>query len=112
MAASLSPPRLLPSGDRAIAVEFAKIIDDAANQRVLTLDRALATAKVEGVTETVPTYRSLLVHYDPVRSDFETLGEKLKTLAQVPAQASGKSRRWRVPVAYGGENGIDLEDVA
>jgi hypothetical protein len=36
MAASLPPPRLLPSGDRAIAVEFAKTIDDAANQRVLT----------------------------------------------------------------------------
>jgi 5-oxoprolinase (ATP-hydrolysing) subunit B len=112
MAAPLSPPRLLPSGDRAIAVEFAKTIDDAANERVLTLDRALNAAKVEGVTETVPTYRSLLVHYDPVQIDFDTLGEKLKTLAEVPAQASGKPRRWRVPVAYGGENGIDLEEVA
>src|ERR1700751_2828841 len=107
MAASLPPPRLLPSGDRAIAVEFAKNIDDAANQRVLTLDRALAAARIEGVTETVPTYRSLLVHYDPVRIGFDALGETLLTLAQVPAQASGKSRRWRVPVAYGGENGID-----
>ena len=88
MAASLSPPRLLPSGDRAIAVEFAKTIDDAANQRVLTLDRALAAARVEGVTETVPTYRSLLVHYDPVQIDFDALGEKLMTLAQVPPQAA------------------------
>src|SRR6201987_5398652 len=112
MAASLSPPRLLPSGDRAIAVEFAKTIDDAANQRVLTLDRALTAAKIEGVTESVPTYRSLLVHYDPAQIDFDTLGEKLKTLAQVPPQASATARRWRVPVAYGGENGIDLEDVA
>src|ERR1700759_1453026 len=112
MAASLSPPRLLPSGDRAIAVEFAKTIDDAANQRVLTLDRALAAAKGQGVTETVPTYRSLLVHYDPVQIDCDALGGKLLTLAQVPPQASAKPRRWRVPVAYGGENGIDLEDVA
>ena len=112
MDASLSPPRLLPSGDRAIAVEFAKTIDDAANQRVLTLDRALNAAKVEGVTETVPTYRSLLVHYDPVRIDFDALGAKLLALAQAPPQASGKARRWRVPVAYGGENGIDLEEVA
>ncbi len=108
MATSLSPPRLLPSGDRAIAVEFAKTIDDAANQRVLTLDRALNAANVEGVTETVPTYRSLLVHYDPVQIDFDALGEKLLTLAQAPAQASAKARRWRVPVAYGGENGVDL----
>src|SRR6478735_3374236 len=112
MAAPLPPPRLLPSGDRAIAVEFAKNIDDAANQRVLTLDRALAAAKVAGVTETVPTYRSLLVHYDPVQIDFDTLGEKLLALAEKAAPAAAKSRRWRVPVAYGGENGIDLEDVA
>jgi KipI family sensor histidine kinase inhibitor len=112
MAAPPPPPRLLPSGDRAIAVEFAKTIDDATNQRVLTLDRALTAAKVEGVTEAVPTYRSLLVHYDPVQIGFDTLGEKLLALAKTPAQQSTKSRRWRVPVAYGGENGIDLDDVA
>jgi KipI family sensor histidine kinase inhibitor len=112
MAVPLSPPRLLPSGDSAIAVEFARNIDDDASQRVLALDKALAAAAVEGVTETVPTYRSLLVHYDPVRIDFETLGGKLVALARQPVPPAGKARRWRVPVAYGGENGIDLDDVA
>ncbi|MGH6738009.1 MAG: carboxyltransferase domain-containing protein, partial [Bradyrhizobium sp.] len=112
MAVPLSPPRLLQSGDSAIAVEFARNIDDAASQRVLALDKALAAAAVEGVTETVPTYRSLLVHYDPVRIDFETLGGKLVALARQPVPSAGKARRWRVPVAYGGENGIDLDDVA
>jgi 5-oxoprolinase (ATP-hydrolysing) subunit B len=112
MAATLPPPRLLPSGDSAITVEFSRSIDDAANRRVLALDRAIADAPVPGVTETVPTYRSLLVHYDPCRIDFHTLGEKLIALAQVPAPAAAKTRRWRIPVAYGGENGIDLEDVA
>jgi KipI family sensor histidine kinase inhibitor len=112
MAATLPPPRLLPSGDSAITVEFSRNIDDAANQRVLALDRALAGASVEGVTEAVPTYRSLLVHYDPLRIDFETLGERLVALARTPAPTAERTRRWRVPVAYGGENGIDLEDVA
>jgi KipI family sensor histidine kinase inhibitor len=112
MAASLPPPRLLPSGDAAITVEFSRHIEDAANQRVLALDRALGEAPIEGVSETVPTYRSLLVHYDPVRIDFDSLGQKLMTLAQTPSPPPAKARRWRVPVAYGGENGIDLEDVA
>ena len=84
MAATLSPPRLLPSGDSAITVEFSRNIDDAANQRVLALDRTLASEPIAGVTETVPTYRSLLVHYDPVQIDFEALGEKLLALAQLP----------------------------
>ena len=112
MAVTLSPPRLLPSGDAAITVEFSRDIDDTANQRVLALDRALNEAPVSGVIETVPTYRSLLVHYDPVQIGFDALGERLVSLAKRPLPPAMKSRRWRIPVAYGGEHGIDLEDVA
>jgi KipI family sensor histidine kinase inhibitor len=112
MAATLPPPRLLPSGDSAITVEFSRNIDDVANQRVLALDRALARETIAGVTETVPTYRSLLVHYDPVQIDFDTLSEKLTSFAQLPVPPVTSTRRWRIPVVYGGEHGIDLEDVA
>ncbi len=112
MAATRSPPRLLPSGDSAITVEFSRTIDDVANQRVLALDRTLAREAITGVTETVPTYRSLLVHYDPVQIDFDALSEKLVTLAQLPLPPVTKARRWRIPVLYGGEHGIDLEHVA
>ena len=112
MVATSAPPRLLPSGDSAITVEFSRTIDDVANQRVLALDRTLAREPVAGVTETVPTYRSLLVHYDPVVIDFDGLSEKLVALAQLPVSEAAKARRWRIPVVYGGEHGIDLEDVA
>jgi len=112
MAAPLSPPRLLPSGDSAITVEFSRNIDDDANRRVLALDRAMTSAPITGVTETVPTYRSLLVHYDPVLIGFDELGQQLLALAQRPVPSAAKTRRWRIPVVYGGEHGIDLEDVA
>jgi 5-oxoprolinase (ATP-hydrolysing) subunit B len=112
MAAPLSPPRLLPNGDSAITVEFSRNIDDEANRRVLALDRTMATEPIAGVNETIPTYRSLLVHYDPTQIDFDTLGNKLLELATRPSPASENARHWRVPVAYGGEHGIDLEDVA
>jgi KipI family sensor histidine kinase inhibitor len=102
----------LPSGDSAITVEFSRSIDEMANQRVLALDRTLARETVTGITETVPTYRSLLVHYDPAQIDFDTLSGKLVTLALLPVPPVTKMRRWRIPVAYGGEHGIDLEDVA
>jgi KipI family sensor histidine kinase inhibitor len=112
MAAILSPPRILPSGDAAITVEFSRRIDAEANRRVLALDHALAQQTIAGVTETVPTYRSLLVHYDPMQIGFDALGEKLTVLAQMPLPPTTSARRWRIPVIYGGEHGIDLEDVA
>jgi 5-oxoprolinase (ATP-hydrolysing) subunit B len=112
MAATPAPPRILPSGDSAITVEFSRDIDDAANQRVLALDRILAREPVAGVTETVPTYRSLLVHYDPRQIEFDALGTKLVSLALLPVPPVARARRWRIPVVYGGEHGIDLEDVA
>ena len=112
MAAIPPPPRLLPSGDSAITVEFSRNIDDVANQRVLALDQRIAHDAIAGVTETVPTYRSLLVHYDPGQIGFDALSEKLAALGQLPVPPATKTRRWRIPVAYGGEHGVDLEDVA
>ncbi|MHC2462560.1 5-oxoprolinase subunit PxpB [Bradyrhizobium embrapense] len=112
MAEPLSPPRLLPSGDSAITVEFSRTIDDAANRRVLALDRVIAAEPISGITETVPTYRSLLVHYDPVQIGFDALGEQLLARAAKAPPSETGARRWRVPVTYGGEHGIDLEDVA
>jgi 5-oxoprolinase (ATP-hydrolysing) subunit B len=112
MAAIPNPPRILPSGDSAVTVEFARDIDDAANRQVLALDHTLAREVIAGVTETVPTYRSLLVHYDPLQIDYDALAEKLVALAQLPAPVATAARHWRIPVVYGGEHGIDLEDVA
>src|SRR5262249_20880506 len=112
MDASSPQPLLLPNGDSAITVEFGGQIDDDANQRVLALDRALRETPIDGVTETIPTYRSLLVHYDPCATDFDTLGASLLALVQTARPQVAKPRRWRTPVAYGGENGADLEEVA
>ena len=112
MAATLAPPRLLPSGDSAIAVEFSRNIDDMANRRVLALDQTMTREPIAGVIETVPTYRSLLVHYDPEQIGFAALSEKLAALGQLPIPATSRTRRWRIPVAYGGEHGVDIEDVA
>ncbi|HLI98328.1 MAG TPA: 5-oxoprolinase subunit PxpB [Bradyrhizobium sp.] len=111
-APTISPPRLLPSGDSAMTVEFSRHIDEEANRRVLALDQILALEPIVGISETVPTYRSLLVHYDPSHIDFASLGQKLLALAERPVPPSKNIRHWRVPVTYGGEYGIDLEDVA
>ncbi|BAM89834.1 carboxylase [Bradyrhizobium oligotrophicum S58] len=112
MADPFPSPRILPSGDSAVTVEFSRTIDETANRRVLALDHALAAAALGGITETVPTYRSLLVHYDPSVIDHDALVMRLLALSAGTLAPDGEVRRWRVPVCYGGEHGIDLEDVA
>lgn len=110
---ALTTPRMLPSGDAAITVDFGREISDESNRRVLALDRLLSSDAIAGVRETVPTYRSLLVHYDPEQIGFEALAEQLTRLAQLPSVgAATAQRRWRIPVCYGGEHGIDLEESA
>ena len=106
------PPRILPSGDTALSVEFGSTIDTDINRRVLSLDRAVAREKIAGIVETVPTYRSLLVHYDPLVIGFDAMSNKLLDLARMPVEAANAVRRWRIPVVYGGSFGIDLDDVA
>jgi KipI family sensor histidine kinase inhibitor len=104
--------RFLEAGDSAVVVEFGEGIDAGVNARVLALDAQLTAANPPGLVETVPTYRSLMVQVEPLvfdRAAFETW-----VLAALPslANATLKGRRWKVPVVYGGEYGIDLEDVA
>jgi KipI family sensor histidine kinase inhibitor len=105
-------PRILICGECAFAIEYGTTVDPALNARVLALDASLNAAKLPGIVETVPTYRSLLVHVDPLVADPEQLAADALTLARTVAPLKGSSRRWRIPVVYGGAFGIDLEDIA
>jgi KipI family sensor histidine kinase inhibitor len=107
-----STARIVPCSEAALVVEFGNTIDKATNGKVLALDRAIAEAKIPGVIEAVPTYRSLLVHYDPLVLMFAELSARLRSLAGSAQMEGGPRRRWRIPVVYGGAYGIDLDDVA
>jgi KipI family sensor histidine kinase inhibitor len=108
----LARPRIVPVGDAAVLVELGETVDPATNAAVLALDARLRAAAWPGVVECVPTYRSLLVHYDPDALDGAELIARLRALDLGHAGPPPEGRLWTVPVAYGGEHGIDLEAVA
>ncbi len=106
------PPRFLAAGDGAVVVEFGSSVDEALSDRVMALDARIAGAGIEGIVETVPTYRSLLVAYDPLVIRARQLVPRLAELAKDAGQTATVGRQWAIPVCYGGDHGEDLEWVA
>ncbi|MBL8351293.1 MAG: 5-oxoprolinase subunit PxpB [Burkholderiaceae bacterium] len=109
--------RLLDAGDGAVTIEFGDRIAPDLVARVRALDQvleaAVARGELPGVIETMPTFRSLTVLYDPLQTTRSALDPALSALLQQadqPPRAGG--RHWRLPVCYGGEFGADLADVA
>lgn len=112
-------PRLLDAGESALVVEFGIDIDARVNERVIALDRSLTAHPLAGLRETVPTYRSLMVLFDPLIIERDALAAHVlgceQALEAADGSASGADAAgtlWRVPVLYGGAHGEDLEAVA
>lgn len=106
-------PRIVPLGDSAVLVQLGNEIDLAINQRVHALAKLIITSSIIGIIETVPAYATLLVHYDPLALSFTQIKNILREkLTQIQENESPKPRRVEVPVLYGGEYGVDLENVA
>jgi KipI family sensor histidine kinase inhibitor len=106
-------PRFLVAGDAALIVEFGDAIDPAINRRVRGLFLSAEGAHLAGVRDLVPTYRSLLVSYDPLQATFATLRERLSNLeAHLDDAPVPPPRVVEIPTAYGGTFGPDLGFVA
>jgi inhibitor of KinA len=108
----LAQARLLPAGESALVVEFGTAIDPALHDRVLALDAALAAETLDGVSETVPTYRSLMIHFEPRLWSHETLIDALRSLKVPAATAQVKPRHWIIPACYEPSCAEDLFEVA
>ncbi len=105
--------RYLVAGDAALVVEYGDGIHPALNRRVRELCLAVDRARPEGVRDVVPTYRSLLVNYDPRVTTFEALRSRLADLESGLAEAPAPPPRLvEIPTCYGGDFGPDLPFVA
>lgn len=106
-------PTLTPVGEDALLVEYAPEISVETNRRVRRLADAIERERASGVTEVVPAYRSLMVYFDPGRTDPDQLGPAILHLAgRSAAKRAETARVFRIPTLYGGEHGPDLESVA
>lgn len=106
-------PRFLLAGDKGFLVEFGDAIDPEINRKVRHVFLSLEKIPIDGVIEVIPTYRSLLISYDPFQTNPEILEKEI-------LDRQGKLDQWEIPppetveipVTYGGDFGPDLDFVA
>jgi inhibitor of KinA len=109
----VSTPRIVQAGDSVLIVELEERIDPAVNATAIAIADAVQTRQLTGVLDVVPTYRSVAVYFDPLRTDYDALHALLERQPEetAPDTAAGRAPL-RIPVCYGGDLGPDLEAVA
>ncbi|MBS7616578.1 5-oxoprolinase subunit PxpB [Candidatus Bathyarchaeota archaeon] len=111
---SYTSARFLPFGDNALLVEIGDKITSEINRKVIALNEAIINVHIKGVEELVPTYRSLLIRYNPLETTHEQIISRIleieKILEDMPTET--KARKIVIPVIYGGTYGPDLNYVA
>ena len=105
--------RFLPAGDASLSVEFGNEISAEINRRIRAFNIAIKQGGLNGIVETVPTYRALMVHYKPdVLSYGELLGLLEDLLGRLDEVSVPPQSVIEIPVLYGQEAGPDIEYVA
>jgi len=106
--------KFLPAGDLAVSVELDETISVDVNTRVRALEYLIEQKGVPGVVETVPSFRSLLVTYDPALTTYDALCETLRALAsQADTAVLPPPRHVELPCCYDDpELGFDLAGAA
>jgi KipI family sensor histidine kinase inhibitor len=111
--AAPAEPTFIAASDQALLVRFAVAASDDAWSRVWRLVEALELAKVPGVVHWQPASASVLLRFDPLRTDPATIEMRVRDLLrEAPAASAEPAGVIEVPVAYGGEHGPDLAAVA
>jgi KipI family sensor histidine kinase inhibitor len=108
----MSEYKVLTAGDTALVIEFGDRVDRRLSSFVLALARRLQESHLDGIVEAVPTFRSLMVHYDPLVISADALVARIVELMRGLRTIEHGSRTWCLPVCYDPELAPDLGDVA
>ena len=108
-------PRVVPAGDSAILIELGSEVDPEISSMVFALTDLIKVAGLNSDLEVLPTYRSVLVYYDPFVCSyaemFDAVNGAVEGLVE-PISVNSSLKIIEIPVVYGGDDGPDLHFVA
>jgi len=100
-------------GDRAVLVELGDDISPHINQKVRELYIGTKGHRIKGIKDLVPSYRSLMVVYDPLIISLNSLESQMNEIWNALDDARlPDPRTVEIPVVYGDKYGPDLEWIA
>jgi inhibitor of KinA len=105
-------PTFRPAGDTGLVVEFGDRVDRAVSRRVVALHTRVRAARMPGVIDTVPTFRSLLIHVDPDATSVEDVRDAVVPLLEGLEAEQTAPGQWNIPVCYEAAFAPDLAGVA
>jgi len=110
----LPPPCFYDAGEAALVVEFGDAVDPAINRRVVALDDELSKLRLAGIRELVPTYRSLMVLYDPMQLPRQSLCDRIGEIVsdENKGSSTGGNKSWLIPCCYDRIFAEDIDEVA
>lgn len=101
------------AGDKAVLVEFENEISLEVNGKVRSLKYALEQAPFPGMMELIPTYRALLIQYDPLVVRYQRVIALVRErLGQLASVSLPKAMVTEIPVIYDEEFADDIEEIA
>ena len=105
--------KIYTAGDSSVLIEFGQEISPEINAQITALVRLIKAQHIEGVTDMIPAFASLLINYDPRVVSYAGLRARLEKLLKLEISGeTSESRIFEIPVCYGGEYGPDLQNIA
>ena len=124
MAHQKNKANIRPLGDSALVIQLGDGISPATHESVKNLSNLLEKEPFTGLIESVPSYNSLTIYYNPVAVYYSSSDNELSNpykkvsafilalLDKLGTSKISEQRLITIPVLYGGEFGPDLEYVA
>ena len=105
--------KILTAGDSALLIEFEQKIAPEINAQITAFVHLLKEQHIEGATDLIPAFASLLINYDPRVIGYKDLKARIEELLKIEvSEEAGEARVFEIPVCYGGEYGPDIANIA
>ncbi len=99
-------------GEDSVLVEYEEEVSLHVNLKARQLAFGLERGSCPGLEEVIPTYRSVMVYFDPFRVDADTVRRFIEGVnANLLEIELPPPRLFRIPTTYGGIHGPDLDRV-